>query len=142
MDPEIAVMISKTLSHYFTDNTSEDSAPNTIWAAHKCVIRVEFISQAAKRSKLKKACSDELTNRIYTLERKHKSSLAAKALTELTQTREELLEELHKTLKRKYALTHKMFYEFGNKSGRLLARPLQVKKHTLSTRLKTLQATL
>lgn len=38
-------------------------------------------------------------------------------------------------LKWKYALTQKLFYEFGNKSRKSLARALQVKKaaHTIHT---------
>lgn len=84
-DPEIERTISKSLSHYFTDNTLGDSSAATIWAVHKCVIRGELISLAAKRLKLRKACIDELTKRIYTLDQKHKASLAANALSELMQ---------------------------------------------------------
>lgn len=125
--------ITRSLTHYFAENTTEDTSPISVWAAHKCVIRGKFISLAAQRNKLRKARINELTDRILTLEQAHKASLAASTLTELTQTREELLEELNHTLKRNYAMTQKLFYEFGNKSGKLLARALQVKKaaHTI-----------
>lgn len=127
-DSEITQSVSQNLAQYFSENVQGDSPPEVIWAAHKCVIRGTLISLAAKRNKRKKAKIVELTNRIYTLEQKHKASLATEALAELTRTREELLEELHKTLKLKYTLSQKYFYEFGNKSGKLLARALQAKK--------------
>lgn len=54
-------------------------------------------------------------------------------MTELTQLRTELLDELHNNVKRKYMLTQKCFYEYGKKSGKMLARALQAKKvaHTI-----------
>lgn len=132
-DPEITQTISKNLAHYFTENLQLDSSPEAIWAAHKCVIRGEFISMAPTRNKLRKARIEELTKHISSLEQKHKASLVTEVLTELIHTREELLGELHKTLNRKYALTQKVFYEFGKKPGKLLARALKVKKaaHTI-----------
>lgn len=54
-DLKISQKITKSLSHYFTENLVGDSSPATIWAAHKCVIRGELISLAAKRNKLRKA---------------------------------------------------------------------------------------
>lgn len=41
--------------------------------------------------------------------------------------REELLDILGKKSRRNLALTHKLFYEFGNKSGKLLAKTLHSK---------------
>lgn len=38
------------------------------------------------------------------------------------------MRELGKTLKHKFTLTKRFFYEFGNKSGKMLARALQIKK--------------
>lgn len=45
----------------------------------------------------------------------------------------DLLEVLNAKLNRKFALTQKLYYEFGNKAGKLLARALQSKKasHTI-----------
>lgn len=67
------------------------------------------------------------------LEQTHKASLGNSSLAELSQAREDLLEALTTTLKRKFALTQKLYYEFGNKAGKLLARALQTKKalHTI-----------
>lgn len=76
------------------------------------------------------SCIKALYAKIHSLERTHKLSLATKSLVDLIKAREELLEELNKFLKRKYILTQKLFYEFRNKSGKLLARELQSKKAT------------
>lgn len=86
----------------------------------------ELISIAANRSKLKRIAA--LSAKIHALKWAHKLSLATKSLADLLKAREELLEELGKTLNHKYILTQKLFYEFGNKSGKLLARALQHKK--------------
>lgn len=125
--------ITTSLSNYFAENTSEDISPTVTWATHKCVIRGELISLAAKQNKLRKAHINDLTTRIRTLERSHKVSLAASSLAELTQTREEVLEELNQTLNLKFAMTQKLFYEFSNNASKLLARALQAKKaaHTI-----------
>ncbi|XP_077323137.1 uncharacterized protein LOC143956838 [Lithobates pipiens] len=99
------------------ENATDDVPRAAIWAAHKCVVRGLLISMTAQRRKLKKAHIDELYKRIHLLERAHKRTLAESHLAELTAVRAELLEELQKTLKRKFALTHKLFYESGNKAG-------------------------
>lgn len=88
----------------------------------------QIISIVAKRNKARRAHIKEQSIRICALEQAHKQTLATKALTDLLKAKEGLLEELNKTLKRKYALTQKVFYEFGNKSRKLLARALQLRK--------------
>lgn len=127
-DLDITQKINMRLSHYLQENVTEDSSPTTTWAAHKCVMRGEFISMAAHRKKQRRNYINTLSTRIHALERAHKASLATKSLAELLQAREEFREELSKTLKRKYILTQKLFYEFGNKSGKMLARAIQHKK--------------
>lgn len=129
-DPDITQKISTRLAHYFQDNATDDISPTTIWAAHKCVIRGDFISLAAFQNKQRRAHINALSSKIHTLERAHKSSLATKSLEELLQAREALREEIHKSLRRKYILNQKLYYEFGNKSGKLLAKALQHKKAT------------
>lgn len=110
------------------ENVSADPQQSSIWAAHKCVIRGPIISLTANRNKLKWNHIAALSEKIHTLERAYKLSLATKSLVELIKAREELLEALGKSLKHKYVLTQKLFYEFGNKSGKLLARALQSRK--------------
>lgn len=67
-DTEISHKISEHLSNYFSENGQGDSAPEIVWAAHKCVIRGTFLSQAAHRNRLRKAKMENLTTRISVLE--------------------------------------------------------------------------
>lgn len=127
-DIEAIQKITKRLTQYFQENDTVDSTPTTLWAAHKCVIRGELRSIAAKGNKHRKARIEDLSTRIHALKQAHKLSEASNTLSDLLKAREELLEVLGNTLQRKYVLTHKPLYEFGNKSGKLLARALQLKK--------------
>lgn len=53
---------------------------------------------------------------------------AVASLHDLVRARQELLDELHKRSTRHYILTQKLFYEYGNKAGKLLANALRIKK--------------
>lgn len=88
---------------------------------------------AAHRNKFTNTRMAELTARIRPLEQTHKASLAIASLEDLSQAREEFLEALTATVKRKFALSQKLYYEFSNKAGKLLVRALQTKKasHTI-----------
>lgn len=54
--------------------------------------------------------------------------MATSTLTELNQDRDQLAEELNMKTKRQYILRDKIYYEQGNKSGKLLAKVVQNKK--------------
>lgn len=131
-NPEHIKRINTCFSHYFQENESPDTNPMTLWAAHKCVIRGELISIAAKQRKARQARIAELSVSNHSLEKKHKQSLAEQTFQELLKAREDLLEELGKSTRCKYALSQHIFYEFGNKYGKLLARALQNKKANLT----------
>lgn len=94
-DPELKQRISTRLIHYFQDNSMDEPSPPIIWAAHKCVVRGDFISIAAFRNKQRRAHITALSSKIHTLERAHKLSLATKSLEELLQAREALREEIN-----------------------------------------------
>lgn len=78
--------------------------------------------------KEKQAKISSLFNQIHSLEASHKINIASSTHQELTQMRKLLLEELNMRTKRQYILRHKIYYEQGNKSGRLLAKAVQNKK--------------
>lgn len=129
-DPVIATNICTCLTQYFTENVNDESAPTTVWAAHKCIIRGESLSLIANKNRLKRERIAALSAKIHMLERAHKLSLAAQSYADLLKAREDLLEVLGKTIRRKYTLTQKLFYEYGNKSGKYLARVLQLGRAT------------
>lgn len=95
-------------------------------------IRGKLISIAEKRRKTRQALITELSNRVHSIESRHKQSLTNSLYNELLKAREALLDELGKTTRPKFALTRKLFYESGNKSGKLLARTFQSKKAALT----------
>lgn len=121
-DLEHVHKINTCLKHYFQGNASSVTHPISLWAAHKCVVRGKFISLAAKRRKARQARIADLSERIHSLEMKHKQSLADNTFQELLMAR-----QLGKVTRCKYALTQQIYYEFGNKLGKLLARALQHK---------------
>lgn len=67
-------------------------------------------------------------DKMRTLETVHKSSLAAKAFHELTQAQLDLQDILGLGIRRQLLLSQKLFYKFGNKSRKLLARTLNSKQ--------------
>lgn len=116
--------IQNRLTQYFTENDSPDISPLIQWEAHKCSIRGEFMAIAAKKRREKQAHILQLTTRIHKLEKVLKRTQVIFTLQELTQVRVELVDVLHKRRKCNYILSQKMFYEYGNKAGRFLARAL------------------
>lgn len=80
-----------------------------------------------QRGKKKKhqATISSLSHKIAALEAQHKCSLASRVAKDLADTRALLLEELFKRAWKQQVLSQKLFYEQGNKPGRLLARLTQ-----------------
>lgn len=131
-DAAITSSIDERLVLYFQENNSPDISPMMRWESHKSTIRGELISISATRRKERNAHITRLTARILELERTHKNSQAVGTLLELIQNQKELLETLNKRIKRNYILSQKTFYEYGNKSSKLLARALQAKKASMT----------
>lgn len=122
-------MLNSRLSQYFRENESAEITPMLLWAAHKCVIRGELISLAARRKKVRQAHIAKLSGRIHSLRKIHKHSLAAHVLTELLQARETLLDELGKTIRRKYALWRGgYFMNSSTNPGNCSQEPSKLKK--------------
>lgn len=113
---------------YFIENTSPDMSPISLWEAHKCVIRGELLALSAKHKKEFQAKLLALTKTIKTLELSHKQTCAHSTLRELIKAWSSLLEELGILSKRRYVLSQMIFYEHGNKCGRLLARSVQASR--------------
>lgn len=99
-----------------------------LWEAHKCVIKGEFIAITTEVRKRHKQKISSLLDKIKTLEATHKRSLMQSVLEELTAARNALLDD-----QCQFALSHKFFYENGNKNGRLLPCMLRAKRATHMT---------
>lgn len=66
--------IRTSLNNYFRENDNSDTTPLSLWEAHKCVIRGEFLTLQANRKKTQQITLQELTNKIKRLEILHKQS--------------------------------------------------------------------
>lgn len=120
--------IRQAIHNFFIYNDNGETAPLTQWEAHKCVLRGKFIALKTLWKKAYQARITNLIQKIKTLELAHKQTQAQQTYQELTQTREYLLTELSHKTKRKFILQQKLFYEFGNKSGKYLVRAIQKNK--------------
>lgn len=127
-DPLVIDHVRTRIQQYFTENSNPEISPTSLWEAHKCVIRGELIALATKAKKQRQEYINSLIRTIGSLETSHKLTHARATLQELTHTRALLLEELGKRSRRRYILGQRIFYEQGNKCGRLLARTVQNSK--------------
>lgn len=121
-DPTSSDHIRTRIQQYFTENSSPEISLISLWEAHKCVIRGELMALVAKNKRLQQERIQELLSSVKALETTHKLTQAQSTLQDLIQARFLLLEELDKRAKRRYVLGQRIFYEHGNKCGRLLAR--------------------
>lgn len=120
--------LTQNIKDYFSQNDTPDMDPIIQWEAHKCVLRGTLMQLSAQRKRAKQIKINTLLNKIKDLERAHKLTMAQTQLIELEYTRDQLREELGKKIRKNYTLSHKLFYQHSNKSGRLLARALQTKR--------------
>lgn len=88
--------------------------------------QTEFLSSNQKKRKTAKLT--DLFAKLKTLEATHKCTLAQSIHMKFIEIRTRIQEQLGHNLKKKFNLSQKLFYEYGNKSGHLLAQSLRTKK--------------
>lgn len=125
VDPNIQSQIQNSLTNYFQTNNTPDISPLTIWEAHKSVIRGELIKWDSWKKKEREKNINDLVLKITNLELIHKHSQAQQMDQELTQTRKTLQNLLDSKAKRSLFLRRLIYYEHGDKGGKLLARALK-----------------
>ncbi|KAM9330707.1 annexin A1 [Gastrophryne carolinensis] len=127
-DPGVVERIRQHLSLYIKENATEGVDPVMVWEAHKCTLRGYLIQEGARAKRERGAKAERLVQQIADLELKHKRSLQAPVLQELESKRQELKDVLFRETSRFFTRRHGLFYEQGNKAGRLLARALRPKQ--------------
>lgn len=142
-DVEFTTHLAASINTYFKENSTPDISPTTLWEAHKCVIRGELMAQAAKVKRNHQITIDNLIANIRRLEATHKQSHSQQTLQELMHSHSTLLEELGERTRRQYVLHQRVFYEQGNKCGRLLTRAVRASRpfntiHHIQTQQGTL----
>uniref|UniRef100_A0A803KEP9 Reverse transcriptase domain-containing protein n=1 Tax=Xenopus tropicalis TaxID=8364 RepID=A0A803KEP9_XENTR len=137
-DQQIKQDIIHKVKQYFTENNTDNINPWTLWLAHKCVIRGELIKIGSRLKAERNAKVQQLLTKIHTLETQHKLSKLAHVLESLTEARKELRDTYSSYLARAIEINKKLFFEHGNKCGRLLASALKKKQlQNHITQLKT-----
>ncbi|CAH2301598.1 Hypothetical predicted protein, partial [Pelobates cultripes] len=127
-DPLIQTDVRSALEHFFLTNKTPDSTPPTIWEAHKCVIRGILIKHGTRLKKQRTQEIAHLVTQVAQLEAKHKHTLHDATYKQLLETRAKLNSRLQSKIQFQFQLAKKTFYEFGNKSGKLLARALRARR--------------
>uniref|UniRef100_A0A803JEZ2 Reverse transcriptase domain-containing protein n=1 Tax=Xenopus tropicalis TaxID=8364 RepID=A0A803JEZ2_XENTR len=127
-DTETKKELIQQLRQYFQENKTENIDPWTVWMAHKCVIRGELIKIGTRKKKEQNAKLQQLLAKIQHLETQHKLSKLVHTLDALTQARKELRDAHSSFLAKAIEFNKKLFFEHGNKCGRLLAAALKKKQ--------------
>lgn len=123
-DPIHKQELERALTDNFELNTTTDVPPPTTWEAQKCG---KPFALYAKIKMIQQQKIKELIDKISSLELTYKRTRAQVTLSELTNCRTLLLEELGKRYKRRLVLSQKAFYKGSDKCGRMLARRLRNK---------------
>lgn len=96
-----------------------------IWEAHKCSVRGELMRMGAQRKRDKEKEITKLTDKISNLESQHKQSLTTRSAAQLLETRKTLQQLVDATAKRFLFFRKKIYYEYGDKTGKFFARALR-----------------
>ncbi|KAM5151827.1 otoancorin [Mantella aurantiaca] len=119
--------IKCAIQQFVSDHREDPTSPNIQWEALKCTLRGILIAQGTRLKKIRSQDIKRGLERIEELERKHKKTPLSEIFVQLSEARCSLLSILHqKTLKARDK-TRRLFYEFGDKPSKLLARALHAK---------------
>lgn len=127
-DPEFIEEIRSELVQFFLENDGSVQNPLILWEAHKCVIRGVLVKIGTIRKQQRIKRTEELYGKLKELELRHRAVMDRDTWAELTQIRMELNELLLDRVKAQMSKSRRLFYEFGNKPGRMLANALKDSK--------------
>ncbi|CAH2247412.1 Hypothetical predicted protein [Pelobates cultripes] len=124
-DPLIQTEEQSHIDHFFRTNSTPESTPDKVWEAHNCVKRGILIRHGAQRKKQRTQETANLLRKVADLEKQHKAMLNDNTYAQLIAARAALNSHLSHWITFQYRQAQKTFYEFGNKSGKLLAKALR-----------------
>uniref|UniRef100_A0A8C5Q6Q1 Endonuclease/exonuclease/phosphatase domain-containing protein n=1 Tax=Leptobrachium leishanense TaxID=445787 RepID=A0A8C5Q6Q1_9ANUR len=120
--------LKEAVSQYFTDNSVPNVTPPLLWEPHKAAARGYLIKQGARLKRERTARQEELLAQIRILEASHKASSSEEDYVRLSALRIDLNSLLNIRAQKSFTHYKHLFYEHGNKCGRLLARVLRKKR--------------
>ncbi|CAH2285181.1 Hypothetical predicted protein, partial [Pelobates cultripes] len=108
--PQIAQHIRDDIKMYFDINCSGDVTADTIWQAHKAVVRGSLIKHGSYAKKLRKATYDTLLQKIMAITHANKQNPTQTQYDKLRTLQTQLNEvELNKTNHILHRYRHKFF---------------------------------
>lgn len=130
--------IRKAITDFVNDHTGDNTSPPIQWEALKCVIRGLFIKHGARLKKMKNNKITQLFKEISLGEDQHKQNLTRETLIEVTKLKAELQTLLNEKTLNIRDNNRSLYYQQGNKPGKLLARTLKNRgKTTPIIKIKT-----
>lgn len=129
-DEGVIQRVEEELKQYFRINETGDVSGAVVWEAHKVYIRGILIKEGARKKKERNNRMGNLTTEIFNIEQEHKKmrGLHKEIYQKLIDKRDELKRLVDQKTKEKYFLIEKERYQWGDKTGKHLARMLKEKK--------------
>lgn len=137
-DEGCATEIRKAIMDFINDHNGDTTSLPIQWEALKCVLRGLFIKHGARLKKQKNCRITQLFKAIESAETQHKQNLTRETLMIVTELKAELQTLLNEKTLYVRDKSRALFYQQGNKPGKLLARALKNRCSTLPiARIKT-----
>lgn len=124
-DQRVKDELHDILTEYFRNNLDADTNPLTNREAHKSFLRGHLMKWGSRKKREKEKEISKLTLQIARLESLHKQSLSISIEEELIQCRNSLKLILDLKIRKALFFKKSIYFEHGDKSGKLLAKALK-----------------
>ncbi|CAN2391919.1 hypothetical protein PRIEUP_LOCUS1961 [Pristimantis euphronides] len=123
-DPHCLSDLKDTIASYGVTHAADPTPDPIKWEALKCVLRGILISHGSRLKKDRSAWFVSLLRHLSVLEDSNKRKPLPQLAGDISETRQELLKVIDQKSLQARTGWRGIFFEYGNKSGRLLARTL------------------
>lgn len=129
-DEACVTEIRRAIIHFSHDHIKDTTSLPIQWEALNCVIRGLFIKHGARLKKLKGNRMAQLLKETTKIEAQHKQNPTREILIELMELKTELQTLLNEQTLRIRDSNRSLYYQHGNKPGKLLASALRHRMNT------------
>uniref|UniRef100_A0A8C5MBT2 Endonuclease/exonuclease/phosphatase domain-containing protein n=1 Tax=Leptobrachium leishanense TaxID=445787 RepID=A0A8C5MBT2_9ANUR len=124
-DPGALAEIEQTLKEYFALNNTPGITPETLWQAHKAVLRGVCLKWASRLNKVRQADRLSILSQIHLAAQANSSDPTPAHLKTLLEAQARLSDWNYKALLYSQRRLKTRYYAFRDRPGRLLARCLR-----------------
>lgn len=124
--------IRKTIREFLPIHEKDETSPPMQWKTLKCVLRGTLIKHGSRLKKSKEQKKPQLINEIEKLDKEHKRDLNPLSKIKLKSKRLELQAMLDKESLRIREKNKAQWYQYGNKTGKILAKILKDQQPSIS----------